>query len=514
MQVLLLLLLVVLVSHITHACNPSNCFEDYLTKNLSNNKTIDIYYICYYNPNRVNYNTLAILLQGGPGGSSDGVLVELIEEFNSIDSESIFCTTDYRGVGRSSELRCSDQTQYECDSYPNCQDEISQRFNLDDFYTNEAAKDVIDIVLKLKSVFNIQQVSLYGVSYGTFWLQKIMQINNSIAQNWIFDGVVLQPWFEYGGWFGNAIEKNNLVIDFINTCINHTKCRKYLTIDDLNHIGEYIMQDTPLNQLKQFISNKIYQIFANPMSMDNHQIYLIKFLLDLRNELYSNSLLQKRSFCEDNHIVYMTVKANELYNDNYYDYFNIANDLFYDSITDDIYGTVPWINEIVRDYRPINTSGNVLVLGGYLDIQTPHQNSDRLHEYFIANKVNSKVLKARYGHAVILLNYHSNKCGLDICHEFLTTGNIIDATCLDHSDLITFDTADYSEFHRFVPPEESQLIITEEIDPAKVAMIVIIVLLICVVVMLIIAFRMKERIVNRFWIKARANEIQLNQINN
>lgn len=414
----------------------------YFQRPLSNGQMINIAYRCYGDVEIAERQIW--LLQGGPGGSSDA-----LTDFNAIlniwDPLGYYCTTDYRGVALSSELRCSNLTQNDCQIIPACEQEIESRFNLSDFYTQKAAEDVISLIEHHKLINPNLTTILYGVSYGTFWLQKIMQNNGNIADKWIFDGVVLQPWFENGAWQYGSYRVNEKVFKFLFNCLENETCQKYL---DEETVDKFIyLMNFELKEFKYLYSNLFYEIFSNPHNTQNHFVDAINVVNSI---VYNKSFLSTRSdYCNFNSIVYNIVKANELYSD--YDLDSFLFQLSFlpiDLMTPDIENSKHWINEVIRDYRPMYTEGEVLILGGEWDIQTVSENSISLHNYFLNQDVNSKVLIAsNFGHGVVNFNINSNLCGLIILSRFIL-GFELNSTCLNHSDFKNFDNAHYLTFEK------------------------------------------------------------------
>jgi hypothetical protein len=411
-------------------------FQNYLSKNLSNNKPINIYYSCIGNNQP---SSITLLLQGGPGGQND--LEYAIENLYNLNTNGLYCITDYRGVGYSSQLSCSNQTQIGCDVTPNCQEELALEYNLTDFYTTEAAKDVIDIINILKSTFQPTYINLYGVSYGTFWLQRIMQINNTIADKWIFDSVVLPPWFEGGGWFeyNNSYPQMDVILKYINLCTLHKVCGKYLNSDQLNEFLA-IVKNSP-DPYKQIISSNLEDYFINPYNYPNNIVDIINYIISVINK--SNLVSKRNNICPMNDIIYYQVKANELYTPISFD---ILNEYPIDTISVDYYNTLPWMNEYVHYIEPIITNGKVLVLAGEFDIQTTMNASYILHNYFINNNVSS-VFKVglNWGHGILYYNSSVNElCGFNIINNFLIGSEIDVENCLENSAYKNFNTAAYN----------------------------------------------------------------------
>jgi len=497
-----ILFVAIFIGYTCAQCQVSNCLDGYLTRNLSNNKTIDIYYICYYHYPQQPILRQMWMLQGGPGGMGkfDGDLLMLID----LDPNGLYCTTDYRGVGRSSELECTDKTQIDCEVLPLCEEEIKKRYILSDFYTEHAANDVIALVQLVNRTYAPNaEVSLYGVSYGTFWLQKIMQINSNIAKKWIFDSVVLQPWFENGGWVKSFSNANNLIQNYYLLCIQHNICKKYANINLLNRANKYLNDLPP--EFKSKYSDILFSVFVSPNDYDNNFIDSINII----NNIASNNKFNKKSiYCDTNNIIYKIIKGNELYEKNYKFLFNELSSMPINTMIDDIYDTIPWINEFVRDYRPIITNNTVFVMGADLDIQTPEQNSIDLHNYFILNNVSSKLILAKnMNHAVSAFYSNGINYGMYWVSK-ITLGQQITEYDLSHtSDFKNFDTADYS---LFTQPQEEKQKTTTELNGPLIATTVIIVVLLCVIAAMIGFYLHKKKIFMRFWMRSdNKNDIPL-----
>jgi len=504
-----ILFVAIFIAYARAQCQVSNCFDGYLTRNLSNNKTIDIYYICYYHYPPQPILRQMWMLQGGPGGMAN--FDPYLKYFSDIDPNGLYCTTDYRGVGRSSELECTDKTQINCEVLPLCEEEIKKRYILSDFYTEHAANDVIELVKLMNRTYAPNaEVSLYGVSYGTFWLQKIMQINSNIAKKWIFDSVVLHPWFENGGWSHDNIYANELIQNYYKSCLDHDICKNNANINILNYVNEKLI--TFNYNIKTQYFNEIYDIFRDP---DSYKPNNFVEAINKINELYLNFqqldkiLNNKKSvYCDINEIIYKIVKGNELYENNYKLTLELFKNIPFDLGTTDIYETIPWINEFVRDYRPIITNNSVLVMGAEYDIQTDPQNSIDLHNYFITNNVSSKIIFAKnMNHAV--LNFKSNKqnYGLIWICKFILDIPLTNLDLSHKSDLTDFDTADYS---LFTQPQEEKQKTTTELNGPLIATTVIIVVLLCVIAAMIGFYLHKKKIFMRFWMRSdNKNDIPL-----
>ena len=124
------------------------------------------------------------LLNGGPGGPGAAYepFVELFEEyFADVD----YYLLDHRGTGRSSRLGCPRTGEAEdgpagftilSSEWPACRDEVAADVGdrLDAFTTTEAAHDLGALIDATRAPG--QEVQVHGMSYGTFWAQRYLQL--------------------------------------------------------------------------------------------------------------------------------------------------------------------------------------------------------------------------------------------------------------------------------------------------------------------------------------------------
>jgi pimeloyl-ACP methyl ester carboxylesterase len=116
------------------------------------------------------------LLQGGPGAAGDG-LESLAQAIIGRDDSVDIYIPDHRGTGRSAYLDCP-RTIEDGWSYGRfCAAEIERTWGkgtLATFSTTSAARDVGFVIEN--SRLKDQKVHVYGVSYGTYWAQRYLQL--------------------------------------------------------------------------------------------------------------------------------------------------------------------------------------------------------------------------------------------------------------------------------------------------------------------------------------------------
>ncbi len=134
------------------------------------------------------------MLQGGPGGSAVD-MVELAKQYmrgQLPDAE--YFAIDHRGTGLSSGLTCAASKAADCVS------QLATKWGADGlsgFSTSQAARDVDQAIASTRAPS--QKVFLYGVSYGTYWAHRVLQL----AQQPI-DGVILDSFSIPTSTFANT----------------------------------------------------------------------------------------------------------------------------------------------------------------------------------------------------------------------------------------------------------------------------------------------------------------------
>jgi len=127
-------------------------------------------------------------LQGGPG-DTNAVFAQLFFLITDRFPEWDFYSPEHRGVGLSANLNCNDQPLQDTDYLKWCIDFLEDTWgeHLKDFSTTNAAFDVINLIDILRE--KDKQVFIYGGSYGTYWIQRMLQIDPNIANGVILDSV-------------------------------------------------------------------------------------------------------------------------------------------------------------------------------------------------------------------------------------------------------------------------------------------------------------------------------------
>lgn len=127
------------------------------------------------------------LLNGGPGASSQEFDPYLLS-WAAANPEVELYTTDFRGVGQSSLLPCTD-SQINANQIDACVAAVEGEFgSIDHFTTTEAARDAAELMRRART--DNQDIFVYGVSYGTFWAHRFLQVEPDLAAGVILDSIV------------------------------------------------------------------------------------------------------------------------------------------------------------------------------------------------------------------------------------------------------------------------------------------------------------------------------------
>ena len=136
------------------------------------------------------------LLQGGPGGSGADFL-DVLEAFGAIAPDLDIYTLDHRGVGHSTRLGCAAQEEPNSDwgrsisptEFPDCLEAVQQTWGdrLRHFNTTQAARDLAYVIEQTRG--DGEQVFILGVSYGTYWALRYLQLEPDQATGVVLDSI-------------------------------------------------------------------------------------------------------------------------------------------------------------------------------------------------------------------------------------------------------------------------------------------------------------------------------------
>lgn len=174
------------------------------------------------------------LLQGGPGASGyvfEGLSEQIATRFPDVD----YYMPDHRGTGLSTRVGCAVQEAEDSEGgifitpaeWPACIADVKARLGagLAAFNTTNAAKDLGALIAAARQPG--QPTFVYGVSYGTYWAHRYLQLFPAQA-----DGVVFDSIFPQGGSLARQDEDANAAAkDFFDACGANAFCAGKLGAD-------------------------------------------------------------------------------------------------------------------------------------------------------------------------------------------------------------------------------------------------------------------------------------------
>ncbi|EGZ08207.1 hypothetical protein PHYSODRAFT_527575 [Phytophthora sojae] len=135
-------------------------------------------------------------LEGGPSSSTNMELV-MIDVLTQLNGTANLYTMDYRGLGRSTYLDCiaaqSTTTgspygkEFASSEVPDCAQELENKYgDLAAFSVTSSATDLATFIAKYT---NNASTIVYGSSYGTLFVERLMHLNPKKVTGYALDGV-------------------------------------------------------------------------------------------------------------------------------------------------------------------------------------------------------------------------------------------------------------------------------------------------------------------------------------
>lgn len=159
-------------------------------------------------------------LNGGPGDSLDSFSY-LMDKWAETHPEYDYYAMEHRGTGVSAYLACSDEP-----ASPQCLEELEREWGegLGLFNTTQAAHDLASV---MRQVGADSKLYLYGVSYGTYFVQRFISMYDSMIQGAILDGVVPPVQDDDGLYAIDIYDRNfnELALNIAARCDDDAICR-------------------------------------------------------------------------------------------------------------------------------------------------------------------------------------------------------------------------------------------------------------------------------------------------
>ncbi|OQS05420.1 serine protease family S33 [Thraustotheca clavata] len=204
------------------------CYSELCTAPANISNTIPVFVKRIRAQKRTSSTKSLWFLQGGPGASSVNMESLMILLYNTLGGSVDMYTMDHRGTGRSSRLSCtatqietpgsSTQGQITNEVLPACIQDVNIQLGsanstvLRSYSTTSAAMDLSNIISYLGNV----NTYVYGVSYGTYLVERLIQLANPNIKGYALDGIV-----------SNSGSKSNKKMVFNDWDINVNQVAQY-----------------------------------------------------------------------------------------------------------------------------------------------------------------------------------------------------------------------------------------------------------------------------------------------
>ncbi|CAK4134015.1 unnamed protein product [Aphanomyces euteiches] len=184
------------------------------------------------------------MLQGGPGHASTAMESLMHNSYEASNGTISVYTMDHRGTGRSTLLECPEETHSE-DEIVDCLEAIKKRHGRTPssrqptahqisvgndapkgFSVTSAATD-LQLVVE-SSLFNSTEVYVYGVSYGTYLVERLMHLAPKQVKGYILDSIQSEQFYTtksapyYSNWDRDVYE---VVHQFFAYCDADAFCK-------------------------------------------------------------------------------------------------------------------------------------------------------------------------------------------------------------------------------------------------------------------------------------------------
>ncbi|TMW58476.1 hypothetical protein Poli38472_010035 [Pythium oligandrum] len=245
------------------------CYDDVCES--SGNRTIDVFVKRIVGSRGGENLPNVFFMQGGPGAASPAMESAMISLYYQLSGNVNVYTMDHRGTGRSTKLDCiaaqaltsasPSGSSVSIDEVGDCAADLEKLYDGDlaAFSITSAASDLNYFI---SSYLTDSQTFVYGVSYGTAVVERLIHLNTTEIAGYILDGVATSSGsnkknFEYFSTWD--VDYDEVAAYFLS------KCEKYP-----EDCGKYFEGSSVSTALKTLLKNLENSSFKCTTTVDKH----------------------------------------------------------------------------------------------------------------------------------------------------------------------------------------------------------------------------------------------------
>jgi len=445
------------------------------------------------------------LLEGGPGNSGAALEDVAMSARRYLQYFDVY-VPDYRGTGRSSRLTCGDRnplsnTKSEVKSCFDAVEESEGDF-ISGYSTENAARDVIHFYnMTQMGRDETQDLVLYGVSFGTLWLNSIISLEPQLVKKAIADSMV-DPNVSLLDSDLNFLEAGNRFIqtckdtDFCNDKFDgkveeviknvfqaqsdsSTRCGAYWNPEFLSQVAARLLAH---QEGRKFVFPIFYRLNrcerTDQTFLDNLQLVLISGILGYRIDgkvIDMNRLSEDFDSADNSDVLYALVGLSELGNvpnktkEEFLSKFDGFPPYFHAGYSENLFNVFNAISEmdspiLYSESLSLAThySNPLLMLHGELDARTPLSFTDVWKNHF-TNTDQRIIVFPNTVHGVVSntkmlsnVDYDgpTQYCALNVMIRFIEDESDVDTKCVDngwipHSPKMQFEMVDGNSVYSY-----------------------------------------------------------------
>ncbi|CAK4706670.1 hypothetical protein LEN26_010429 [Aphanomyces euteiches] len=199
-------------------CHPNVC---------EGSKNISIFLKRLRNP-KVEPTKALWVLQGGPGADSTAMEYQMYDSYIAGNGTLSVYTMDHRGTGRSTKLECKNDLETS-KVLVDCLTDIKAKYGPSAPKAFSVTNAATDLKMFIESgLFNKTDVYVYGVSYGTYLVERLMHLAPPAVKGYILDSIQSEQFYVtksapyYSNWDKDV---GGIVDQFFKYCDKDNFCK-------------------------------------------------------------------------------------------------------------------------------------------------------------------------------------------------------------------------------------------------------------------------------------------------